>query len=139
MVLVLSFAPLALAQQASREYEQKKKAREAMFDTIVKDLALSPEQQQQITDQRHKETEKSQELRQKIKAVRTELSQELDKEVIDRAKVYSLISELKELYGNRLEKKVEGILSLKDILTPAQFRALNEKTKQFESEKGGWR
>jgi Spy/CpxP family protein refolding chaperone len=135
VVLVLCFTSVASAEWFHQDLEKGQKAREEKFDNIAKELNLSPEQQQQIANQRSKEKEQAQELRQKITAKRSELSSELDKQAPDRAKVYALISEMKELIGKRMEQRAEGVLLLKQILTPEQFKALNEKTKPFQFKK----
>jgi Spy/CpxP family protein refolding chaperone len=136
VISVLFFTSIAFAQQSGQGWGRRTEGGQGRFGNIVKELKLSPEQQQQIVEQRKKEREQAQQIREKLKATRDELSRQLDKENPDKAKVYSLVSEMKELIGKRIEQKVDRILSLREILTPEQFRKLNERTKRFEWQKG---
>lgn len=135
VLCVAFFSQAAAAKAFSQEYKENSKSREEIIDTIVKDLHLNAQQEQLIAAQREQEKKGSLELREKMKTLRVELSQELEKKNTDKTKVYSLIAEMKELIGKRIEKKVEGILSLKEILTPEQFKLLNSKIEEVKAQK----
>jgi len=128
---------MALAQPPGGEPGKKGPARQENFDAVFKELNLSPQQEQKIAQQKKQEREQDQALRQKMAAVRSQLKQELDLPVPDKAKVYTLIAEMKELMGKRMEQRVERIFSLKEILTPEQLKLLNQKTGQFKFKKEG--
>jgi Spy/CpxP family protein refolding chaperone len=136
-VMTVVFASAAYAQLPEGDHAKMGRNWEERFSAIIKELNLSPEQQQAITQQRAQEKARSQELRQKMKAVRDEITLELNKDVTDTAKLDSFISRMKELTGERIEQQIKGILALKKILTPEQFKELNEKRKQNEKRKGG--
>ena len=136
--MMFVFTSVACAQLPEGDQSKMGKNWEARFSEIIKELDLTQEQQQAITKQRTQEKAQSQELRQKIKSVRDEITAELNKESTDTAKVNSLIAQLKNLTGNRIEQQIQGIMFLKKILTPAQFKALNEKKqRQNGKHKGG--
>jgi Spy/CpxP family protein refolding chaperone len=135
--MMFVFTSVAGAQLPEGDQAKMGKKWEARFGEIIKELDLTKEQQQAITQQREREKAQSQELRQKMKSVRDEITRELDKEATDTAKVNSLVAQLKELTGNRIEGQIQGIMALKKILTPAQFKTLNEKRKQNDMHKGG--
>jgi Spy/CpxP family protein refolding chaperone len=139
MALVLFFTSVASAQPFCQRFKRTDKARTAVFDNTIQELNLSPEQKQQITEQKNKEKEEALALKEKLSATRAALSKELEKENIDRAKINALISEMKELIGKRIENKIKGVLSLKEILTPEQFRILHDKRMRFQMSKGGRR
>jgi len=107
--------------------EQKWNAR---FAKISAELGLSAEQRQAMASQHSQERKLAQELRQKTKAVRLQITEELNKEKTDTAKVNALVAELKALTGQRIDQQIQGIMELKKILTPEQFNALNEKRRQ---------
>ncbi|MFA5099422.1 MAG: periplasmic heavy metal sensor [Candidatus Omnitrophota bacterium] len=142
-VMIFGFASLAFAQLPEGDRAKMGKDWESRFNTIIKELNLTPEQQQAIGAQRSQDRARSQELRQKIKSARKEITAELDKEVTDTAKVDSLVAQMKELTGDRIEQQIQGIMSLKNILTPEQFKALNAKKehnhKRNERRQGGKR
>jgi Spy/CpxP family protein refolding chaperone len=137
--MIFVFTSMACAQLPEGDHAKMGKNWEERFNKTIQELNLTPAQQQAITQQRAQERAQSQELRQKIKSVRDEITRELDKETTDTVKVNALVAQMKELTGNRIEQQIQGIMALKKILSPAQFKALNEKRGQNEKHKGGKR
>jgi Spy/CpxP family protein refolding chaperone len=135
--MIFVFTSAASAQLPEGDHTKMGKNWEEKFSEVIKELNLTPAQQQAITLERAQEKAQSQALRQKMKTVRDEITRELDLEVTDTAKVNSLVVQMKELTGNRIEQQIQEIMSLKKILTPAQFKALNEKRKNNTKHKGG--
>ena len=145
VILVLFLSSTAMAQLSCGErgkrgeWGDKRAARQEKPDVVFKGLNLSPEQKQKIMDQRKQEKEQSKALKQKMADVRSQLKQELNQPVPDKAKAYSLIAEMKELIGKRMEQRVERIFALREILTPEQLKLLNQKTRHSGFKKGGLR
>lgn len=98
--------------------------RERVFDNIVQELNLTPEQQELIQKQREEHRNKKRLALQKLKTKRLELRQELEKQEIDKKKIDSLVAEIKPLLGKLLDLRVKSILAMKEILTPEQFKKL---------------
>ena len=136
-VMILIFTSMACAQLPEGAQSKMGKGWGDQFNEVIKELNLTPKQQQAITQQRTQEKAQSQEMRQKIKVVRDQITQELNKQATDTAKVNSLVSQLKELTGQRIEHQINGIIALKKILTPEQFKMLNEKTDHGKMHGGG--
>ena len=125
-------------QPASDAGQRQQRPDKDGFEEIIKELGLTPEQQQKLTEQRKDEKIQAEQLRQRMQDARDALSRELDKDQPDRRKVRALIREMKAVIGARLENKVDGILAMKSILTPEQMKILNEKTKVFDGKRGGF-
>jgi len=134
-MLVLGMPLLVSAETLPHDFEKTGKSREALFEKAIQELNLTPQQQERIAAQKKKEKEDSGKNRIRMKELRDQLRVELDKPSVDKAGINALTAEMKMLAGKRIEKKVEGILALKEILTPEQFKALNEKRIQTESPK----
>ena len=133
LVLALAWMGRAYAQPAEDEARAKEKiAREEKFNTMIRSLDLTPQQQQEIASRRSREKQQTRELREKYDFVESELRRELDKENPDRDKVDALVNQMKDLTGRRYEQKVDEILSLKEILSPEQYRKLQERSEKFE-------
>lgn len=128
--------PAVMPQSFCQGHEGREEARDQRYEEIIKELDLSSEQQAQISGQRAAEKAFSKEMREKMRLLRGELSKELDKPVTDEQAVRLLVSRMKELFGERLQRKMEGILTMKKILTPEQFKMLQDKTKTYDK-KGG--
>jgi Spy/CpxP family protein refolding chaperone len=103
-----------------------KKDMEAHFKKMAEELKLTPEQKAQLDKQRGEFMAKTQALREKIKAMRTSLRQELDKPASDKTRIDSLVAELKDVVGEQIRIKVDSIIALKQVLTPEQFARMNE-------------
>lgn len=133
----LLFTSSAYAYPWGQKEGKINKAREQGFDQTMQELNLTPQQRQQIMDQRVKDEQQAQALRQQLKASNEELNRELEKDVPDQAKISQLVSQTRELMGKRIESKVESILLLKKILTPEQYKMLRDKRAQSKDQKGG--
>jgi len=100
---------------------------EEKFDKLTEELGLTPEQETELKQQRSQFKAQKKELWGKIRAKKKELKEELEKPDVDRAKVDKIIGEIKDLTGQKLEARVNKIISMKSILTPEQFKKLKEK------------
>ena len=89
-ILVLFFTSTASAQWFGRDGKKGQKTDEGGFENIARELNLTESQKQQMAQQRNKEKEQGRVLREKMKAVRAELTKELDKEKPDSRKISSL-------------------------------------------------
>ncbi|HOW42376.1 MAG TPA: periplasmic heavy metal sensor [Candidatus Omnitrophota bacterium] len=136
-MMVLVCTGLAAAQPSDPDSQKRERKHRPQIEEVIKELNLTPEQQQQITQQRAKEKEQSEQLRQKIQDIRAQITQELDKPATDKAKVKALVTQMSGLIAQRVEQRIMGIVALKEILTPEQFKMLNEKTKGHGRRKGG--
>lgn len=100
--------------------------------SLMQELGLSPEQQEQMKARREQNRENHEALKTKLETARKELKTELEKETTDRARIDALIAETKALMGAQLEQRVESILTVKEILTPEQFETFQKMHKRFE-------
>ena len=113
-------------KDGKRAWEKMEEKREK----FIKELGLTPEQEEQIKNLRKEKKEKRGELWIKIQAQRLELKEELEKPTTDRARIDSIIAELNVLMAEKLEQRVEGILSMKETLTPEQYEKFKNKIEE---------
>jgi len=136
-VIALVFSACSVCAQAfgevtrgARGNKEWSEHREKMMNKLTKELKLTPEQQQQIKEQRNQQKDKSKALRDELREKRLELKEELEKQDINKGKIYLLVAEIEGLMGDQLEQRVEGVLAMREILTPEQFEKFNEKMKE---------
>jgi Spy/CpxP family protein refolding chaperone len=103
----------------------------------LKELNLTPEQQQKIKAQRKVQGSAMRSLRDALKAKHEELRSELDRENSDKAKIESITADLKKLESQRIDQEVKGILQMKETLTPEQFKKLSAMREEDKGEKHG--
>ncbi len=122
LLLILT---VARAQTPCPKPEEGREHRKGPFREQLKTLNLTAAQTEQLTAQRKEKREAMKNLRESLKAKRRELREELYKENTDKAKIESIASELKKLNAQRIDRHVQGILQMKAMLTPEQFKKLS--------------
>ena len=133
--LMLLFVQGTVFNAFAQERERSVRRGNGGLGNIARELNLTPAQQEQIASQRSAQKVETARLREAMSAKRNELRQELEKDSPDTKKISAIIQETKELMGKRLQQRVDSILALRRILTPGQFKALNEKMKSSRSRK----
>ncbi|PIQ89754.1 MAG: hypothetical protein COV72_01520 [Candidatus Omnitrophica bacterium CG11_big_fil_rev_8_21_14_0_20_42_13] len=100
------------------------------LEQLKEELGLTPEQEAKLKADREEFKAKNIELTEKLRAKRDELKNELEKAELDTAKVYTIISDIERLTGEKLRNRVNKIISMKSTLTPEQFEKLQAKMRQ---------
>jgi len=107
------------------------------FGKQMKELNLTPEQQQKFKAQRKEQGSAMKSLRESLKAKHEELRAEMDKEKTDTTKIESITADLKKLEAQRIDQEVKGILQMKGTLTPEQFKKLDAMREEGKGERHG--
>lgn len=115
-----------MAEHAKKMEERSKK--------MAEELGLAPEQKMALDKDRAEFSAKLKDLREKIKAARTNLKAELDKPVADAAKANSLATEVKNLVGQQIQYRVDKVMAMKQILTPEQFSKMKSSMEKHKKE-----
>jgi len=95
---------------------------------MTKDLNLTPQQQQKLRDNRKAQRERMLQLVNQMKEKQQILRQELKKPSVTKASLTPILAEIKSLQAQLIDSRVEGILAVKEILTPEQFAKFQEAT-----------
>lgn len=106
--------------------KQQRQNRASMQAKIQEELGLTDEQVQQLDDYRNQQREQMKQDRQTMKQLKEEIKQETEKTEIDEAKIKSIHEQLKTLNNKMSDNRLDGILQLRKILTPEQFKKFNE-------------
>ncbi|MBU1862502.1 MAG: periplasmic heavy metal sensor [Candidatus Omnitrophica bacterium] len=88
---------------------------------VMEELGLSAEQKEQLKEHQYQQQLKKIETRNQIQIKELELRHELEKTTVDKEKVASIVQELKNFSGTKIEQRVDSVLALRAILTPAQY------------------
>jgi len=105
---------------------------QGMQGMMMDRIDLSEEQSQQIRMHCDMRRQERNEIQNKIIQKRSELRDLLEKKEIDKKAIDATVQDLKNLYAEMLEHRVDEILKLRAILTPEQF----EKLKYLSTEEG---
>lgn len=116
------------------KWEQK---REARMQEMHKKLGLTPDQEKRLEEHRktHQEAGKAlrEEKREKMEALRVEL----EKPDMDEARVRAANEELKAVQNRLADHRLQGVLEVRHILTPEQFRKFHDLTGPRWKDKDG--
>ena len=104
---------------------------------MKKDLGLTAEQDTKLQANKEAHRAEMKALHDAIKAKKGELNAAIGKPETTRAQVEPIANELKALEAQMTDKKLDGIFAVKAILTPEQFKKLEEmKEKHIKEWKG---
>jgi Spy/CpxP family protein refolding chaperone len=130
IVVSLVFLPAIVIAQPVEDQPLAEEREKLPISDIVQKLGLTPEQKEQLKEQRFQERYNRIDTRNKIRLKELELRYELEKTEVNRETVSNIVAELKQLQGITLEQRVDSILRMKKILTPEQFEKLQYCGKQ---------
>ena len=128
IALGLVFSGTANAKMPGEEAGQPNKDKRSQ---VIQQLNLTPQQEAQIKQLQMLNRQKAKELFLRLKEKRKELADELDKASSNPIKIRALISALKDIQGRLIEKRVEDVLKMKEILTPEQYQKFSETLKSM--------
>jgi len=106
---------------------------------MMRELDLTPEQRDQIRQQRRANREAMKELREAMMEKHRQLRDELEKPDTDTGRVQVLAAEIKALMGLEVDNRIAGILKTKEVLTPEQFTKFQKHIKKTHREMKGKR
>jgi len=100
---------------------------QAKHDEFFKDLGLTDEQKKSLEDNRSKNRKAMQAMAQTMRDKMAQMHQELQKDNLDTGKVNQIQGELKTLQSQMMDQRLAGILEVRKILTPDQFKKFSQK------------
>lgn len=106
--------------------------RESAKVTIAKELNLTPEQEKSLEAVRTTGRKEMDEMQSAIKDKKLALRAALAKPGVTKKDVEQIAGELKALESVMVDKRIDGIFKIKEILTPEQFTRLQEMKKGHE-------
>lgn len=101
-------------------------------EAVFKELNLTPEQDKLLKEAKAAHRTEMEELGKALKAKRDALQNALSAPGVTRKQVEPIASEIKSLEAQMVDRRIDGILKIKEILTPEQYQKL-------QGMKEGWR
>lgn len=103
---------------------------ESRFKQMDKELGLSPEQGKKLEEHRKAHREESQQLFEQMRQKREALRVEMEKPELNMGQIHTIHADLKNIQNKLADQRLEGILEVRKILTPEQFKKFHEITKK---------
>lgn len=138
MIVVIALVIMALSAagtvfaSSDCQREGANKDHKGRMEALVKELNLTADQQRQLEESRTAYRQQAGELRGKIKEKRGALKTALSKPGVTKEGVEPIVAEIKTLQAQMVDQRVDGILSVKKILTPEQFEKMQQKMDKKE-------
>ena len=143
--LLLVPRPLAVAADVKTEAENPAPAEgddiEAEIDRLHQEIGLSAEQEAVLKKYRQEHRDQIHDLHGEIRDARNQIKEELQKTQFDPERVKALHEKIKSLKVQLEDKRLEGIMEVRGVLSPEQFARFMEikekyKDKWYEYYKG---
>ena len=129
IVTVMALSTAVIYAEDMGDTTQDMTKREAHYKKMTEDLKLTPQQKTALDKDREEFAAKSKDLKEKIRAARASLKEELDKPKADVARVNSLTADIKNMVGQQIQNRVDKVMTMKQILTPEQFSKMKDSMK----------
>ncbi|MFH1441519.1 MAG: Spy/CpxP family protein refolding chaperone [Candidatus Omnitrophota bacterium] len=133
LAVVAMAAGTAYAPQKCKDNHQGGDRKGRIFEK----LNLTPEQQKSLEGNRKIQREKMKELRAAMKEKQEQLQQALREPSADKASVEPIVNEIKTLQAQSLEYRIDGILAVKQILTPEQYAQFQQMVGKYKEGRKG--
>ena len=104
---------------------------------MAKELNLTQEQQVKLEANRKAQRQEVNKLLTAIKEKQAKLAEELKKPGVTRAAIKPLENEIKSLQAKLIDSRINGILAVKQILSPEQFSKFGQMTEKWQKERKG--
>ena len=112
---------------------------ENRYEAAANRLNLNAEQKEKMKAMRQNQKQQKTELRQSLKDARLKLKNELDNPAATRESITPLANNIKTILAKMVDQRIEGILAVKEILTPDQFSQLQQARQQMRKDERGCR
>jgi Spy/CpxP family protein refolding chaperone len=145
MVLTLAAAGILICGQAwaapdttdtkakNPEWGQKMEAKRGEF---FKELGITDEQKKALEAHKDQHRQEMKDLGKAMRDQMAQMRQELQKETLDMGKINQIESDLKATQAKMLDHRLQGILEVRKILTPEQFKKFSEKMEEHRKHGG---
>ncbi len=107
--------------------EKMGEMRARAMDRMIKDLNLSKTQETELRDHQKAHREQARALFEKMRESQEKLAVELEKVKTDRRAIKAISKEMKKTQADLVDHRINGVLKVKEILTPEQFKEFSEK------------
>ena len=116
---------------AVQQKEAFMKKMDAKRQETYNDLGLTDGQRKLLEENKNKHREQTKALFTQLHQKMTLLRQELEKNELNMQEIHQTNNELKQLHAQMLDNRLELILEVRKILTPAQFKKFEDKMKSY--------
>ena len=109
---------------------EREKAVEKVEEGVIDSLGLTTEQRDELKENRIAHREKAKAIFESLKKETAKLKEELKNPEASSASVAPMATKIKSLQGQLVDLRIEGILTVKEILTPEQFAKFQQMVEE---------
>ncbi len=127
MILLVSIIYVVSSVPKFQQGKSFMKKMDAKRQQLYNDLGLTNEQRKLLEENKSKHREQAKALFNQIHENTVLIGQELQKDELNMGKIYQINNELKKLQAQMLDDRLEGMLEVRKILKPEQFKKFEAK------------
>lgn len=131
--ILLLAASVCASPEDGGDWKERKEAR---MKEVREKLDLTPEQDKKLEAHRKAHWEEGKKLREEKRAKKDALRAALEDPAMDAGKVKALHEEVKQLEARISDHRLEGILAVRGILTPEQFKKFHDMHEKSKDGRG---
>lgn len=129
LVALMSMAEVPSWAKGSDHMLLAKKVDRDGMEAIYEQLQLTAEQKELLEANRQKHHSQMKASRDNVRTLKQSLSNELEKPAFDSQAVQSLKNQLEEAQSQFNDLRLQGIMGVREILTPEQYEQFYEMTR----------
>ena len=128
-IILLAVLLMPVSAHAGKYWQLAGKVSKEKMADVYDRLNLSAKQRAKLEANRQKNHQKMRALRKTIRQLEKQISDELSKQNIDQAMVTDLKGQIKAAQAQLTDLRLKGIMEVRKILTPEQYKTFSEMTK----------
>jgi len=127
---VMIAVPTVFAEPSGKMDKGTISSRKQIAKDIFKELDLTVEQKDRLSQNRVAQQKKMKELQTQIKEKQAELTNKLSDPDVSRASVEPIATDIKSLQAKLIDYRIDEVFAMKEILTPEQYAKFQKKMKE---------
>jgi Spy/CpxP family protein refolding chaperone len=136
---LMAAGPVAYAEHKGDNPDGGKGYHHGEGKEFMKELNLTPEQNEKLKAQREAKRENSKAAREQIKVKMQALHEIISKPGTKRADVDGLVNEVNTIKAQMFAQRIDGLFAMKEVLTPEQFAKMQAKHQErMNKSHEGW-
>ena len=106
--------------------EKMGEMRERVMERMINKLKLSKTQERDLRDHQKVHRDDARALFEKMRESQKSLAKELEKATSDKRAIRAIAKEMKKTQAKLVDHRISGVLRVKEILTPEQFKEFSK-------------
>jgi Spy/CpxP family protein refolding chaperone len=132
---LMAMGPMVYAENEGNASAGAKNSNRGEGKGLFKGIELTAQQKEMLKAQRDSKNKKNSEMRAQLEAKTKELEAKVAMPGTKRADVDILVREVNAINGQMFSERIDGVFSMKEVLTPEQFAKMQSQQNENKGRK----